>query len=109
MWARIFKVGVEKFYLFFDAYNFSFLKWNKEGVFVCNKKVSNKPNPSETEYGIGWVPLGGYCAIVGMVDETHDAEHADTERDDAFAKRGKFAQFMIMVGGASRSRICLSV
>ena len=74
MWARIFKVGVEKFYLFFDAYNFSFLKWNKEGVFVCNKKVSNKPNPSETEYGIGWVPLGGYCAIVGMVDETHDAD-----------------------------------
>ena len=105
MWARIFKVGVEKFYLFFDAYSFSFLKWNKEGVFVCNKKVSNIPNPSETEYGIGWVPLGGYCAIVGMVDETHDAEHAETERDDAFAKRGKFAQFMIMVGGVLNNLI----
>jgi len=105
MWARIFKVGVEKFYMFFDASNFSLLKWNKEGIFVCNKKVNSKPNPSETEYGIGWVPLGGYCAIVGMVDETHDAEHADTDRPDAFVKKGKFAQFMIMVGGVLNNLI----
>ena len=40
-----------------------------------------------------------------MVDETHDAEHAETERDDAFAKRGKFAQFMIMVGGVLNNLI----
>lgn len=105
MWARIFKVGVEKFYMFFDAYDFSLVKWNKEGIFVCNKKVSSKPNQSETEYGIGWVPLGGYCAIVGMVDETHDAEHADTDREDAFVKKGKFAQFMIMVGGVLNNLI----
>lgn len=104
-WARIFKVGVEKFYMFFDAYDFSLFKWNKEGIFVCNKKVSSRPNPSETEYGIGWIPLGGYCAIVGMVDETHDAEHAETDRPDAFVKKGKFAQFMIMVGGVLNNMI----
>ena len=99
MWARIFKVGVEKFYMFFDTEKFALLRWNKEGLFICNYKVSAKANPSPTEYGIGWIPLGGYCAIVGMVDETHDAEHAETDRDDAFVKKGKFAQFMIMVGG----------
>lgn len=105
MWARIFKVGVEKFYLFFDAYDFSFFKWNKQGVFVCNRLVSSRPCPSDTEYGIGWVPLGGYCAIVGMVDETHDAEHAETDRADAFARKGKFPQFMIMVGGVLNNLI----
>lgn len=105
MWARIFKVGVEKFYMFFDAYDFSLIKWNKQGLFICKKKVSSKPNPSETEYGIGWIPLGGYCAIVGMVDETHDAEHAETDREDAFVKKSKFAQFMIMVGGVLNNMI----
>ena len=105
MWARIFKVGVEKFYMFFDTEKFALLRWNKEGLFICNAKVSAKANPSPTEYGIGWIPLGGYCAIVGMVDETHDAEHADTDRDDAFVKKGKFAQFMIMVGGVLNNLI----
>ncbi|MBQ0057545.1 MAG: RIP metalloprotease RseP [Bacteroidales bacterium] len=100
MWARFFKVGVEKFYLFFDAYNFALLRWNKKGLHLFDLvHFPHLVNPSETEYGIGWVPLGGYCAIVGMIDETHDAEHADTERPDAFVKQGKFAQFMIMVGG----------
>lgn len=100
MWARIFKVGVEKFYLFFDAYNFALLRWNKKGLHLCD--VIHFPslvNPSDTEYGIGWVPLGGYCAIVGMVDETHDSTQANFDRADAFVKKGKFAQFMIMVGG----------
>lgn len=100
MWARIFKVGVEKFYLFFDAYNFALLRWNKKGLHLFDLiHFPTLVNPSETEYGIGWVPLGGYCAIVGMIDETHDAEHADMDRPDAFVKKGKFAQFMIMVGG----------
>lgn len=100
MWARFFKVGVEKFYLFFDAYNFAFLRWNKKGLHIFDLiHFPRLVNPSETEYGIGWIPLGGYCAIVGMIDETHDAEHADMDRPDAFVKQGKFAQFMIMVGG----------
>ena len=48
IFSRIFKVRVEKFYLFFD-WGFSLFKW--------------KPKNSETEYGIGWIPLGGYCKI----------------------------------------------
>ena len=100
MWARIFKVGVEKFYLFFDAKDFALVRWNKKGLHLLDLVHFPKlVNPTETEYGIGWVPLGGYCAIVGMIDETHDAESADMDRPDAFVKQGKFAQFMIMVGG----------
>ena len=106
MWARIFKVGVEKFYLFFDAYHFALLRWNKKGLHLLD--VIHFPslvNPSDTEYGTGWVPLGGYCAIVGMVDETHDSSQADFDRPDAFVKKGKFAQFMIMVGGVLNNLI----
>ena len=55
--ARLFKTRVEKFYLFFDPY-FSIFK----------KKVG------ETEYGIGWLPLGGYVKISGMIDESMDKE-----------------------------------
>lgn len=100
MWARIFKVGVEKFYLFFDAYNFALLRWDKKGLHLFDFiHFPSLVNPGETEYGIGWIPLGGYCAIVGMIDETHDAESADMNREDGFVKKGKFAQFMIMVGG----------
>src|SRR3974377_980503 len=55
--AKIFKARVEKFYLFFDV-KFSLLK----------KKIG------ETEYGIGWLPLGGYVKIAGMIDESLDKE-----------------------------------
>lgn len=107
MWARIFKVGVEKFYLFFDAYSFAFLRWNKEGLHICDYVHFPKlVNPSKTEYGIGWIPLGGYCAISGMVDETHTADDIKgMEGDDLFMKKGKFAQFMIMVGGVLNNLI----
>ena len=59
IFARIFKVRVEKFYLFFDPW-FSLFKF--------------KPKNSDTEYGIGWLPLGGYCKISGMIDESMDKE-----------------------------------
>ena len=52
--AKMFKIRVEKFYLFFDA-GFSLFKF--------------KPKNSDTEYGIGWLPLGGYCKISGMIAE----------------------------------------
>ena len=106
MWARIFNVGVEKFYMFFDTPQFALLRWNKTGLYLCNLKVSEKANPSDTEYGIGWIPLGGYCAIAGMVDETHSADDIkDMQGDNLFAKKGKFAQFMIMVGGVLNNLI----
>lgn len=86
MWARIFKVRVEKFYLFFDTKDFALLRW--------------KPKGSDTEYGIGWIPLGGYCAISGMVDETHDAGDLGEKVEEwEFRAKGPFARFMIMVGG----------
>ena len=60
LFAKLFKVRVNKFYLFFDPW-FSLFKF--------------KPKNSETEYGIGWLPLGGYVQIAGMVDETQSSEH----------------------------------
>ncbi|MEJ0032959.1 MAG: site-2 protease family protein [Bacteroidota bacterium] len=63
--ARMFKIKVEKFYLFFDflfplanVLNFSLIKYKK----------------GDTEYGVGWFPLGGYVKIAGMVDESMDKE-----------------------------------
>ena len=57
--AKIFRIRIEKFYLFFDA-GFALLRF--------------KPKNSDTEYGIGWLPLGGYCKIAGMVDESLDTD-----------------------------------
>lgn len=96
MWARIFKVRVEKFYLFFDTEKFALLRW--------------KPKGSDTEYGIGWIPLGGYCAISGMVDETHDASDLGAEVQPwEFRAKGAFARFMIMFGGVLNNIILACV
>ena len=59
IFARIFKIRVEKFYLFFDSWFFIY---------------KHKPKNSDTEYGIGWLPLGGYVKIAGMIDESMDKE-----------------------------------
>ena len=59
LFARLFKTRVEKFCLFFDPW-FTLFKF--------------KPKNSETEYGIGWLPLGGYVKIAGMIDESMDTE-----------------------------------
>ena len=64
MWARIFKIRVEKFYIFFNPW-FSLAKW--------------KPKKSDTEWGIGWLPLGGYVKIAGMIDESMDTEQLASE------------------------------
>ena len=58
LFARLFKTRVEKFCLFFDPW-FTLFKF--------------KPKNSDTEYGIGWLPLGGYVKIAGMIDESMDA------------------------------------
>ena len=62
--AKLFGVRVEKFYLFFDP---SIWKWNGS-IFKW------KPKKSDTTYGVGWLPLGGYCKIAGMIDESMDTE-----------------------------------
>ena len=85
MWARIFKIRVEKFYLFFDPW-FSLFKY--------------KPKNSDTEYGIGWLPLGGYCKISGMIDESMDKE-AMAQEPQPWEYRSKPAwqRFFVIFGG----------
>ena len=85
IFARIFKVRVEKFYLFFDPW-FSMFKF--------------KPKNSETEYGIGWLPLGGYCKISGMIDESMDKEAmAQPPKPYEFRSKPAGQRLMIMVAG----------
>ena len=75
LFSRLFKVRVEKFYIFFDPW-FSLFKF--------------KPKNSDTEYGIGWVPLGGYVKISGMIDESMDTEQMKqpTQPSLCFPSRG---------------------
>ncbi|MDD4656007.1 MAG: RIP metalloprotease RseP [Bacteroidales bacterium] len=83
--ARLFKIRVEKFYLFFDA-GFSLFKF--------------KPKNSETEYGIGWLPLGGYCKISGMIDESMDKEVMKQEpKPWEFRSKPAWQRFIVMFGG----------
>lgn len=85
MFARIFKVRVEKFYLFFNPW-FSLFKF--------------KPKNSETEYGVGWLPLGGYVKIAGMIDESMDTEQMKAPAQDwEFRAKPAYARLLIMVGG----------
>ncbi len=83
--AKLFKTRVEKFYLFFDPY-FSLFK----------KKVG------DTEYGIGWLPLGGYVKISGMIDESMDKEHLNTEPQPwEFRSKPAWQRLIIMIGGVT--------
>ena len=85
IFARIFKVRVEKFYLFFDPW-FSLFKF--------------KPKNSETDYGIGWLPLGGYCKISGMIDESMDKEAmAQPAKPYEFRSKPAGQRLMIMIAG----------
>ena len=85
LFARIFKVRVEKFYLFFD-WKFSLFKW--------------KPKNSDTEYGIGWVPLGGYCKIAGMIDESMDTEQMQKPAEPwEYRSKPAWQRLLIIVGG----------
>lgn len=81
--AKLFKTRVEKFYLFFD-YKFSILK----------KKVG------ETVYGIGWIPLGGYVKISGMIDESMDTEQMKQPAQPwEFRSKPAWQRLIIMLGG----------
>ena len=83
--ARLFKVRVEKFYIFFDPW-FSLFKF--------------KPKNSDTEYGIGWVPLGGYVKISGMIDESMDTEQMkQPAKPWEFRSKPAWQRLLVMVGG----------
>lgn len=81
--ARLFKIRVEKFYLFFDPW-FSLFK----------KKIG------DTEWGIGWLPLGGYVKIAGMVDESMDKDQLAAEpKEDEFRSKPAWQRLVVMIGG----------
>lgn len=85
IFARLFKIRVEKFYLFFDA-GFAFFRY--------------KPKNSHTEYGIGWLPLGGYVKIAGMIDESMDTEQmAQPPQPWEFRSRPAWQRLIVMVAG----------
>src|SRR6202012_4776650 len=82
--ARAFGIKVEKFYLFFDAWGISLFKFNFKGV----------------EYGIGWLPLGGYVKIVGMIDESMDTEQlAGPPQPWEFRSKPAWQRLIVMLGG----------
>jgi regulator of sigma E protease len=89
--ARMFKIKVEKFYLFFDflfplanVLNFSLLKYKK----------------GDTEYGIGWFPLGGYVKIAGMVDESMDKDQMNQPAQPwEFRSKPAWQRLIVMLGG----------
>lgn len=84
--AKIFGIRVEKFYLFFDIGGKALFRF--------------KPKNSDTEYGIGWLPLGGYCKISGMVDESMDTEALKQEpKPWEMRTRPAWQRLLVMAGG----------
>jgi regulator of sigma E protease len=83
--ARLFGIRVEKFYLFFDPWFHLF---------------EFKPKHSDTTYGVGWLPLGGYCKIAGMIDESFDTEQMKQPAQPwEFRSKPAWQRLLVMVGG----------
>ena len=83
--AKLFGIRVEKFYLFFDPWFHLF---------------EFKPKKSHTTYGIGWLPLGGYCKISGMIDESFDSEQMKKPAQPwEFRTKPAWQRLLVMVGG----------
>ena len=83
--ARLFKIRVDKFYIFFD-WGFSLFKFRR----------------GETEYGMGWVPLGGYCQIAGMIDENQSSKDLASEPQSwEFRSKPAWQRFCVLVAGVT--------
>ncbi|MBQ9312440.1 MAG: RIP metalloprotease RseP [Bacteroidales bacterium] len=103
--ARLFKTRVEKFYLFFNPW-FSILRAKKyDGKWHLSFFSKESPkefaeHPDNTEWGIGWLPFGGYCAISGMVDETHTSESMSAEPQSwEYRSKKAWQRLLIVLGG----------
>ncbi len=82
--ARAFGIRIEKFYLFFDAWGFKFFSFKK----------------GDTEYGIGWLPLGGYVKIAGMVDESLDKDQLASEPQSwEYRSKPAWQRLIVITGG----------
>jgi regulator of sigma E protease len=96
LWAKLFRIRVEKFFLFFDIGGAKLFS-TKSAWFT---KLFPKAAEWETEYGIGWLPLGGYCKIAGMIDESLDTE--SMKRDPQpweFRTHPAWQRLLVMSGG----------
>lgn len=83
--AKLFGIRVEKFYLFFDPWFHLF---------------EFKPKKSDTTYGVGWLPLGGYCKISGMIDESFDLEQMKQPAQPwEFRTKPAWQRLLVMIGG----------
>ena len=83
--SKLFGVRVEKFFLFFDPWFHLF---------------QFKPRKSDTTYGVGWLPLGGYCKISGMIDESFDTEQMQKPAEPwEFRSKPAWQRLLIMIGG----------
>lgn len=103
--AKIFHVRVEKFYLFFNPWISLFRakkfdgKWHFK-FFAPNEDKEWEAHPETTEWGIGWLPFGGYCAIAGMVDETHSTDDLASEPQEwEFRSKPAWQRLLIILGG----------
>ena len=96
IFAKTFGIRVDKFFLFFDAGGTKLLS-TKTGWFA---RLFPKAAEWETEYGIGWLPLGGYCKIAGMIDESMDTEHLKTEPQSwEYRAKPAWQRLFVIAGG----------
>lgn len=105
LFSKLFGVRVNKFYIFFDP-KFSLFStysnwWRKlRGKAPAKKKEDGSYEYEGTEYGLGWIPLGGYCQIAGMVDETQSSDKLSAEMQPwEFRSKPAWQRLLIMVGG----------
>ena len=103
--ARLFKVRVEKFYMFFN-WKISLFRMKKfDGrwhfkFFAKNDDEEWDKHPECTEWGIGWIPFGGYCSIAGMVDETKAATDLPSEPQPwEYRSKKAWQRMLIILGG----------
>lgn len=99
--ARMFGIKVEKFYLFFNPW-FSLFKWKPKPSKTVKLDRHGNPRSSwrDTEYGIGWLPLGGYVKIAGMIDESMDKEQMKQPVQPwEFRARPAYQRLAVMLAG----------
>ena len=100
IFARIFGIKVEKFYMFFNPW-FSLFKWKpRKGKPKFGKDGKERATWRDTEYGIGWLPLGGYVKIAGMIDESMDKEQLKQPAQPwEFRAKPAWQRLLVMIGG----------
>ncbi len=105
--AKLFKTRIEKFYLFFNPWVslFRYKRVNGEKKYSWFSKTSPEEwseDPDTTEWGIGWLPLGGYVKISGMIDESMDKEQMEKPAEPwEFRSKPAWQRLIIMIGGVT--------